>query len=202
MLRHMVKAVVLLLVVHTGALHAQSPFGMELRGGAAIPAADLGDASLKTGFSTEVTGTFRVMEQLNVYAGWDWSRFATDTPFYGSNYDVELTGYAFGLQFQHPLASRMGGWLRAGALYSHVELENTAGTTVADSGHELGWEVGGGLRVPVGERTFITPGVRYRTLSTELTVGQVRSIDLSYIAAEVGVAWTFGSKRPATVTSR
>jgi hypothetical protein len=202
MLRNTIQVVVLLLVASTVALQAQSPFGMELRAGAGIPAADLGDAALKTGFSTEVTGTFRVMEHMNVYAGWDWSRFATDTPFYGSNYDVELTGYAFGLQFQHPLASRMGGWLRAGALYSHVELENSAGTTVADSGHDLGWEVGGGLRVPVGERTFITPGVRYRTLSTELTVGQVRSVDLSYVAAEIGLAWTFGSKRPATVTSR
>lgn len=185
-----------------GAARAQSPFSMEVRGGAALATADLGDATLKTGAGVELTGAFRVMQHMHVYAGWDYHNFAMDTPFYGGNYDLEVTGYAFGLQFQHPLASSTSGWLRAGGLYNHLELENISGATVADSGHELGWEVGGGLRIPIGLNIALTPGVRYRTLSAELDVGQKRPVDLSYVAAEIGLSWTFGSRTPTTVTAR
>lgn len=190
----MIQTATLLLLVSAGAAQAQSPLGLEVRGGAAFATADLGDATLRTGGGLELTGTYRVMQHIHVYAGWDYHSFPMDTPFGGAKYDVDLTGYAFGLQFQHPLAGRLGGWLRAGGMYSHIELENDAGTTMADSGHEFGWEVGGGLRLPLGSNLALTPGVRYRTLSADLDVGEKRAVDLSFVAVEAGLSWTFGSR--------
>jgi opacity protein-like surface antigen len=200
MRRSTFAAVALLLAA--GAVQAQSPFAMELRGGAAVPTADLDDTALKTGGGFEFTGRYRIMPHVLAYVGWDWFRFVTDEPFAGADFDVENTGYAFGLQFQHPLAGSMEWLLRAGAVYNHIELEDNDGDIVADSGHEFGWEVGGGVSIPLNPRFALTPGVRYRTLSADLDVGAGNvPVDLSYVAIELGIAYSFGA-RPMAAAMR
>jgi len=95
------------------------------------------------------------------------------------------------------------GWLRAGGLYDHAEIENTAGDIVADSGHEFGWEAGAGLSVPIGERLALAPGVRYRTFSANVDVGEgTTSVDLTYVAVEVGLSWSFGGNAVTTAIKR
>ena len=188
MRRHLV---LLALLVPAGA-HAQA--SLEVRGGAAFPTTDLGPAGLNTGGGFEVTAGYRFLPHLGVYGGWDWMRTSTDGLLLGSDYDVEDTGYAFGLAFRHPLLRSFGGWLRGGGIYNHVELEDDEGDVVADSGHELGWEVGGGLQIPLGERFALTPGVRYRSFSGTLDVDDaVFDFDRSYLAVEVGLQWSFGA---------
>jgi hypothetical protein len=202
MFRSMVITAVLL-AVGGATVQAQGPVALELRGGAAFPTADLGEASLKTGGGLELTALLRVMPYVHAYAGWDYFSFVMDETLGGTKYDVDATGYAFGLQFRHPVGTSAGLWLRAGGLYDHIELENTAGDIVADSGHELGWEVGGGVSVPVGGRVTLTPGVRYRSLSADLEVGQVTvPVDLRYVAAEIGVTYTFGARRTVAAARR
>lgn len=186
---------VLLMAAGTATAHAQSPFSLELRGGAAIPTADLDDSSMKSGVGFELMAGYRLLPHVGLYAGWDWHRLATDEPFAGADYDVEDTGYAFGLQFRHPFTDRLGGWVRGGGIYNHIELENDDGDIVADSGHELGWEAGGGLSFAVSDRFALTPGVRYRTFSANLDVGQSDiPVDLSYLTAEIGFMWSFGGR--------
>jgi opacity protein-like surface antigen len=181
-------------------VQAQGRFGLELRVGAGFPTQDLGTASLNTGAGSEVVAMYRVMPHLQVYGGFDWYRFSTDTPFAGTHYDVENSGYAFGMQFRHPVVSSVSGWARAGGMYNHIELED-ADEIVGDSDHTLGWEVGGGLHIPLTANLALTPGVRYRSLSTDVKVGAVSTpVDMSYIATEIGLSWTFGS--PRTVTAR
>jgi opacity protein-like surface antigen len=180
---------------------AQGRAGLELRGGAGLPTQDFGDATLKTGAGFELNFNYQVMPHLRVYAGWDWHRFVTDEPFLSSKYDVEDTGYAFGLNFKHPLANKLGGWVRGGGILNHAELENDDGDIVADSGHELGWEAGGGFSFALSPKLEITPGVRYRTFSADVEVGQnTIPVDMSYVAIEVGLTWTFG--KPAMVAIR
>lgn len=203
MLRKIVGSMVILAMAGVGAAQAQVPVSVELRGGAAFPTADFGDASLKTGGGAGFALNYRFMPHLAVFGGWDWMRFTTDTPFRGAGYDVENTGYAFGLIFDHPVAGNVSSWLRGGALYGHVELENAAGDLVADSGHELGWEVGGGVRVPLTERLSLTPGVRYRTLSADIAVGQATvPVDLAYVMAEIGLQFRFGPRPTAAALVR
>jgi hypothetical protein len=201
MFRNIVVAAALLAVATT-TTQAQERVELELRAGGAFPTADMGNASLKPGAGGEFLASYRLLPHLHVYAGWDYYQMKTDTPLYGSNYDVENTGYAFGMKFRHPMLNDVGGWVRAGGIYSHIELES-GDNIIADSGHELGWEVGGGLHVPVGTSFAITPGVRYRALSGEVTLAQVvRPVDLNFIAAEIGVTYTFGGGRSAVARTR
>ena len=73
-----------------------------------------------------------------------------------------------------------------------MELENEAGDIISDTGHGFGYEVGGGLTVPLGIRSSLTPGVRYRSLSRDLEVGTASgSARLSYITLGTGVAISF-----------
>lgn len=201
-MRVFVSTLVALLVL-VGPLQAQNRFSLELRGGAAIPTADLGDAALNTGGGMGLNAAVRFMPHALVYAGWDWFRLTTDEPFAGADFDVENTGYAFGLQFQHPMVSTIDGWFRAGGIYSHIELENDDGDVIADSGHELGWEAGGGVSIPISGRFALTPGFRYRTFSTDLEVNGTRiPVDMSYVAAELGVSWSFGARTSYAVRAR
>jgi opacity protein-like surface antigen len=118
-------------------------------------------------------------------------------------YDVEHNGYAFGLQFQHPLYRRTGYWVRAGGLYTHIGLEDDDGGLAGDTDHEFGWEAGGGLRVPLSERFALMPGVRYRALSADLRVGDTTTpVDLSYVALEIGLQFSFGARPGITALVR
>ena len=120
---------------------------------------------------------------------------AFDKPFSGNDYDAEDSGYTVGVQFQRQIAGALASWLRAGGLYNHIEVANPEGSIVADSGHELGWEVGVGMRVPTGSRLALIPGARYRAFSGNLDLGAGREpVDLSYLAVELGVSWSFGGR--------
>jgi hypothetical protein len=201
--RTILTTAALAVLVGATTLQAQGPIALELRAGAAFPTADMGDATLKTGGVVEATGSIRVLPHLHAYAGWAYGQARTDRPLGGQAYDVEATGYVFGMRFLHPVAGSVSGWVQGGGVYKHIELENSAGTVVADSGHELGWEAGAGVSVPVSRSIAITPGARYRTLTTDLAIGSTtREVDLSYVAAELGVSWSFGSVRRAAAKRR
>jgi len=192
-----------ILLMGASGVQAQSRFSLEFRGGPAFATADLDETALRTGVGFEFLAGFRLQEHLGAYAGWDWHRFPTDEPFAGDDFDIEDTGYAFGLQFRHPFTDVFGGFVRAGSVYNHIELENEAGDIIADSGHELGWEAGGGLLFPVGRNFVLTPGIRYRTYSATLEVNDVKiPVDLSYLAAEIGITWTFGGRTLSAARGR
>lgn len=195
MIRRIAFVAALTLAIGASETMAQSRLSFEMRGGPAFPTADLSQSALGTGAGFELIAGLRLQEHLGAYAGWDWHRFVTDEPFEGGEFDVEDTGYAFGLQFRHPFTDAFGGWLRAGGIYNHIELEDDSGDIIADSGHELGWEAGAGLLFPVSQSFVLTPGIRYRTFSATLDVNDAAvAVDLSYIVAEIGVTWTLGGR--------
>jgi hypothetical protein len=172
---------------------SQNRLRFELRAGAAIPTAKLGDASLGTGVGFEGTVGYRIQPHLWVYAGWDWHHFTANASFAGADSDFEETGYAFGLQFQHPVGSgSMALRLRAGGTLNHIEIENAAGDLVADSKHGLGWEAGAGLAWRLGNRWELAPGVRFRSLARDFTIGAVTTpVSLKYLAIDVGFSRSF-----------
>lgn len=177
----------------SGTALGQGRWSVEARGGAAIPAAELGEAELGTGFGFEGTVAYRVMPHLSAYGGWGWTRFATDEPFAGAEADVEETGYAFGLRFVHPIGrTDFSYMLRAGATFNHIEIEDEDGYIVGDSDHGLGWEAGAGLAFSVNERWTVTPGLRYRMLSRDIGIaGGGISVDLEYLMVDIGVSASF-----------
>ncbi len=182
----------IVLTVNTAA--AQDRFGVELRVGPEFATQDLGDATLNTGFGSEVVFSYRFMPHLAAYGGWGYGRASADgLSFAGTDVDVEETGYTFGLQFVHPIrTSRFGYFIRGGGVYNHIEIENTDGDITADSGHGLGWQIESGVVVPIGAKWRLMPGVRYRSLSRDMEVGTTSTdVDLTYVTVGVGIARTF-----------
>lgn len=176
------------------ALVAQDRWAFEIRGGPAFATQDLGDASLNAGYGFEGTVGYRVQPHLSLYAGWDWHRFSADASFGGADNDFEETGYAFGLLFQHPISQSETAalQLRGGGTLNHIEVENSAGDLVADSEHGLGWEAGAGMAFRIANQWQVTPGLRFRSLSRDLTTGaSTTPTELRYFAAEVGFSRTF-----------
>lgn len=184
-------ALALLLFAGQPAL-AQSRWSFEMSGDAAFPTRTLVGADLQTGGGFGANFRYRFMPHLAAYAGWEWHMQQSDQLLVGETLDLNDTGYAFGLRFEHPLVARTAGWLRAGGLANHIEIENASGDIIQDTGHGLGWEAGAGLTIPIRPRFAITPGVRYRTLSRDITVGgPTRSSTLSYVTTGIGLAYTF-----------
>jgi len=164
-------------------------WAIELRPGAHLATQKLGEVDLKPGFGAELTVAYRFMEHLGLYAGWGWNQFTPDVENAGH---FEETGYTFGLRFQHPINDKLDYMVAVGGIYNHLELEDEEGKIYGDTGHGFGWQAEAGLAIPLGERWRLTPSIRYRSLSRDLTLGeQTTQLDLTYFSLGVGVAITF-----------
>jgi len=193
-MRHFLSIFVAILLLFSTSALAQDRFGIELRVGPDFATQDLGDANLNTGFGSEVVFSYQFIPRLAGYAGFGYGRSTVDgNSFAGSDAIVEETGYTFGVQFIQPVrASRFGYFLRAGGVYNHLEIEDDASSLSADSGHGFGWQVGAGPVVTLGQNWRVMPGLRYRALSRDITIGDVKSdLDRTYLSAGVGVMWMF-----------
>lgn len=167
-----------------------SDWSFDLHAGIAAPTSEIEGEDFGAGFGFEANFGYRVARHLAIYAGWDWHRFTPDEVLGQSDLDLEETGYAFGLRFAHPIGSEDGDGasyrLRAGMTMNHIELEDSDGEIVEDSGHGLGYEVGAGVMFPLGGKWTIGPEVRYRSLGRELDVGDGEvDVDLDYLAFDV-----------------
>lgn len=182
----------LILLLAAGPAHAQGPWTLEVRGGANLATEEFAGVDLETGVGFEANLALRVAPVVALYGGWDWQhRRVKDQPF-GRTEDVEDTGYVFGVRLAGADRSRLTPWLRLGALYNHVELEDFDGAPVADSEHVWGWEAGGGLAVPMGRSWQLTPGVRYRHFEPAVRFGGAElTTPLSYVVLDVGLALRF-----------
>lgn len=172
---------------------AQRSWGIEFRPGVNFATKKLVDASLKTGFGFEGIVKYCVVPSLSAYAGWSWNKFAANESFAGTENDFEETGYTFGLQFTNPFESRNLSYLiEAGGIYNHIEIENSNGNIIADSKHGLGWQAGIGIVLPVGESFQLTPTIRYRALSRDITLDEVKTpVYLNYLSLGMGLGWKF-----------
>lgn len=173
--------------------NAQSRISLELRTGADFATQELGNADLNTGFGFDGILSYRFMPHTSVFGGWGWHRFSSDDSFAGSNMDFEETGYTFGLEYMHPLgSSALDFYIRGGGIYNHIEVESSDGTITADSGHGLGWQVEGGLAFDLGNRWILKPGVRYRSLSRDIEIGNTTTdVDLTVFNTSIGISRTF-----------
>ena len=168
-------------------------FGLELNGGAAMATSRISEEKANPGFGFEGILQYRVLPFTAIYGGWGWNRLVVDESFAGTDARFEETGYVFGLQFRHPVGKLpMNYFLRAGGLYNHIEIENTDGDIIHDSGHGLGWQVAGGLDINLGSKWSLAPGVKFNSLTTEINdEGIIRPISHNYLSVRVGIIKRF-----------
>jgi outer membrane protein W len=190
-----VSASLLSLLLSASPLQAQGLWTFDVRAGASVATEQFADTDLDTGIGLEGTLSYRILPALSVYGGWDWQHRRAATTLFGAPAEVEDTGYVFGVRYIAPRRSPATPWVRAGALYNHIEVESTDGAILVDSAHTWGWEFGGGLDLVVGEAWSLTPGVRYRRFEPTARFGGVESpVTLSYLVFDVGVGFSWGGR--------
>jgi hypothetical protein len=170
-----------------------SRFSFELNAGPSITLQELGDTDLKTGVGFEGLLHYRIMPHLGAYAGWGWNKFASDETFAGADVDFEETGYVFGLQFKHPInQSSLSWYVRGGGLYNHIEVENSDGDIIEDTGHGLGFHAGTGLDIQLSNKWSILPSVTFHSLSRDLDGDGINTtLDLTYLSGRIGILKSF-----------
>lgn len=174
-------------------IDAQQRWGIELRGSGAISTQDAAKDTHEKGFGVEASVQYRFLPHLAAYAATHHTRFSALEAIAGPRMEMEETGYALGLRFERPLREGGGttGWLRTGATFNHLEIEESDGDLVDESGYGLGWEFGAGVAVPFRSWS-VTPGVRYRSISRDLEIDDVTiPVELQSIALEIGFRRSF-----------
>jgi hypothetical protein len=158
----------------------------------AAPSEQVAGTDLETGLGVGAVISLRLMPRLHLYGGWDWMQFPYEA--LGVDRDLQETGYTFGLRFEQSLRADAGVRFRAeaGGTLKHIEIEDDNGNLIADSGHDWGFELGTGIRVPFGTSWSAVPMLRYRSLGTEFRTGSiVTKADLRYFGFELGLSRHF-----------
>lgn len=171
----------------------ESRFGFEISTGVSVATSKLGDAVLKNGYGAEGIFHYRFMPSTGVYAGWGWNRFSSDNSFAGVNSDFEETGYVMGIQFKQSVGETpLSLYLRAGALYNHIEIEDEGGDIINNSGHGWGWQAAGGVDIKLSDKVSLTPGVKFNSLNRDVIFeGQARELKQNYLSFRVGLLKRF-----------
>lgn len=163
-------------------------FGFELSGGASMATSKPGDVKLNLGFGFEGIFHYRFMPHTGIYGGWGWNRFGAESSFAGADVCFEETGYVLGLQFKHPVGSMpLSYYLRVGGLYNHIEIENTDGDIIGNTGHGLGFQLAAGIDYTLGKNWSITPGLKFNYLIRDVEMGGVTTnLNHNYLSLRVG----------------
>ncbi|MCF8361157.1 MAG: porin family protein [Prolixibacteraceae bacterium] len=186
--RLFVLLVLTALTICSIAQEKENRFGFELSSGASLATNKLSESTLNPGLGFEGIFHYRFLEHTGIYAGWGWNRFGADESFAGNDVCFEETGYVFGLQYKHTFGdSPVQYYLRAGGLYNHIETENSNGEIINDSGHGLGFQLAGGIDIPIGETWSFTPGIKFNSLSRESDFdGMTKNLNHNYLSLRVG----------------
>ncbi len=184
---------IVLISVTTLAQENEKRFSFEFSSGASVATQKLAGTSLNTGYGFEGIFHYRFLPNTGIYAGWGLNSFGADESFAGNDVCFEETGYVIGLQFKRPFGdSSLQYYLRAGALYNHIETENAEGDIINDTGHGLGWQLAGGIDFQLGNNWSLTPGLKFNALSRNAEFEEVsRKLVYNYISLRVGIAKQF-----------
>jgi hypothetical protein len=184
----------LLIAVCAHEAQSQGRLALDLRAAVATPTGKVAGADLGTAIGFGGTVALQLSGAIHAYGGWDWMPFSADESFAGNSLTFVETGYTFGLRLERFVraAGRTALRLEGGGTYKSVAIENDAGNTLVDSDLKLGFELGAGLVMPLGDVLRVTPTVRFRSLSPEFGSGSVTTEGtLRYLGLELGFSFLF-----------
>lgn len=176
-------------IVGAAQLEAQvvpsSPFSVEVRGGLALPQGDFGE-DLETGYTLGANVQFAVNPLLSLYAGYAYNSYSIDGV---DDLDVNDRGFNGGVQLNIPAATLpVQPFVRGGLVYNELEFAVEGASVNFDS--QLGFEVGGGVAIPLGPRISFTPAVSYSRWSVdeeELDGSDLDELDVTSVKVDVGL---------------
>ncbi|HET6764486.1 MAG TPA: outer membrane beta-barrel protein [Longimicrobiaceae bacterium] len=157
-----------------GAAHAQtlptSPFGLELRAGAAVPQGDLKEGT-KVGYTVSTNVSYDATPVVSVFGGFNVTSFGfKDEVFADPDFPddtsvrLQVAGAEAGVRLNVPVTGKITPFVKGSALYDRysITVSDSDGTgSFADDQWRWGFDVGAGVSVPIGPRLSVTPGVSY-----------------------------------------
>jgi opacity protein-like surface antigen len=182
--------VFVLIMMVSSLFFSQNKWSVEFRPDINFPTEDFGDSKIKTGYGFELTGSYRLMVHLLAYAGWSYNTFMIED----SKFDLDETGYSFGLQFIYPFgkSESLSYLFKVGATYNHILIKNNYGDIISDSGHGMGYQFEVGLNYNLGLNWDLRPTIRYRTLSRDIDIENTTlNVNLNYLSFGLGIAKSF-----------
>ncbi|HYW10814.1 MAG TPA: outer membrane beta-barrel protein [Longimicrobium sp.] len=189
-----------------------SPFSLEVRGRAAFPTGDFGEEEdgigVKTGWGGTVEGLYQATPLLGVYAGYGYTRFPTDLGeleelLDDASIDITDAGFDAGARITLPVLNG-GAFVRGGLVYHRAAVdlseelqeffeavEPAFNEDDLESGWSLGYQLGAGALVPLGQRLSASVGAAYTRYEPEFEDGSTTEVSsdgaLSYASVEVGL---------------
>lgn len=151
---------IFILIFHSSI--AQNKWEVQFRPVLNFTTEDFAGANIKTGFGFELAGAYHFTPRIGLYGGLGWNEFRADDPLGNSKFDVEETGYSFGLQYKSPIPnSPLSYFLRPVQFITILKLKISNGNIMRDSGYGLGWQASAGLELGIGGD--LTSGPQYAT---------------------------------------
>ena len=169
------------------------PVAVGVRGGAAIPVGDLAsEEAIETGWGFEVNGQLRVFPGVAVYVAFDRFKFPIRAGAASTEGTLTERGFSLGGMLSVPIPLLgISPWVRGGAIYNSARYDGATGSAERESDPGLGYEVGGGVTLPLGLVVAFTPAVRYRSYSPGFDTGAGSDVDHSYMVADLGLTFRF-----------
>jgi opacity protein-like surface antigen len=182
-------------VVGTAGAQSPIPLSVEIRGGLPFPTGefreigeDIGDG-LRADYTVGGSVMLNVTPRFGIYGGYTLNRFQVED-FEGVG--VNGDGFDFGVRAGFPTTTGIGPWFKVGGVYHDLEVDfdddQVGSGEVNVSDRELGFEVGGGVEIPLGQTLSFTPGVSYVRYRTDESFGDR---DVSFVKGDVGLRVRF-----------
>ena len=163
---------------------AGTPLLVEGRVFAGFPTGDFGEGDdLETGVGFGVEAAYNVTPAIAVFAGYSRLRFGVEG---GGDFDFVDSGVNAGLRYTLPVVGSLVPYLRGGLVYHELEIDTPEGSFGTDYG--LGFDIGGGLAVPLSPRFSIQPSISYVAYSPEVDGAD---FDVSYFTLGASLAYRF-----------
>lgn len=178
--------------------HAQlpriTPFAFEVRGGLVFPTGDFGQPSeedvgeIESGITVGANATFHFMPMLGVYGGYTYNRFGVEGL---EELDVVDQGFNAGLRVAIPTPLiPIDPYVKAGLVYNTVGFEfdgDDEGEELLESDRSLGFEVGAGLGIGLGQVLSFTPQVTYTSYEPKYDGENDEGFKVQHIRVDVGL---------------
>lgn len=137
-----------------GEAQAQMGLAVEGRAGVTFPQGDLSDRGAEAGLSFGAELQANIQRNLTAYVGFHRHAFNCDNPCTLGN-DPRSTGIGAGLKYIVHSPGDVLAWARGGIVANTFESSNRA------SDREIGFELGVGADMPIGQRLYLVPNLGF-----------------------------------------
>jgi opacity protein-like surface antigen len=187
-------------LLSSGVVQAQAsfPFAVEGRAGLALPTGEWNDDDdVGIGWGVGANLQFQVLPLLSLYGGLERYSFSLDSedPLY-EDADADASDFALragGLvDLPLPVPGGLGPFVFAGVTYGSTRssVSESGASITFESDNSVGFEVGGGVAVPVSSLVSLTPALRYRSHSADFRAFdglEGSETTVSYLSLDLGV---------------